>query len=265
MFTQAEIEYIQKQYARGLTSDAVTNKLIEAGWDKDDIVDGIKEVTRLTALSQSAETLKDTVIIPAKEVLPETSEKITEVNANSIIVENKATETINVSPAESVIAGVDVKPTDNVITGVNESVFPDVNNSSPAKKIIKIIIGIIVFLLVVGGLAFAYYQFFYKPNSLTSVSIIPTATSSSELIDQTASTTDVANQPPIDMGAQFPLIPSDATTGTTSNEVIPNNVSTTTSVTAAPPVLNNQINNNVVSASSAPKTVVSTSTTTSKK
>ncbi len=62
MFTQGQIEYIQKQQARGLNNDAIRNKLIDAGWEEGDIKDGFEEVERISGIPKVAPT--DTVEKP---------------------------------------------------------------------------------------------------------------------------------------------------------------------------------------------------------
>lgn len=74
MFTQAQVEYIQRQFARGVQEADIRKKLSGAGWESDDINDGIKEVARLVALNAPLtppkETAAEGVVIPGEVAMP---------------------------------------------------------------------------------------------------------------------------------------------------------------------------------------------------
>jgi hypothetical protein len=188
MFTQAQIEYIQKQYARGLNADAISNKLIEAGWEKDDIKDGLEEVARLALLSSPVPNTvapaipNDTIVSPVSEISNTAPvESAGDATQGSGIIQNDVKVTDTPETKEPMVPVVEVK-------NVGMSTPPLANPAHPSH-ILKTVIFIALALLVLGGGAFSYYQFFYKPSLTNKIELINTATSSEEAIDLNATST----------------------------------------------------------------------------
>ncbi len=170
MFTQAEIEYIQKQIARGLNKDAIKNKLIEAGWDRGDIDDGFKEVEKLSAKSEVITTPVVSNSSPIEvqgEKIPNKEENL----ANDV-------ESVKDEPTAEAITTIQ---TENPIQ--NQSVVQvelSAQEMSPKNNntLIKIFITVIIVLIVGASAALAYYKFVYKkinnfvPESETATSTV---------------------------------------------------------------------------------------------
>lgn len=187
MFTQAEIEYIQKQLARGLTADAITNKLVETGWDKDDIVDGLKEVERISALTAS--------LSPSKAEEPIKAEVIK-------IAEDKN----NDSPLSPII-GLETKPSPSVVSLEKESIFPNANGPIEPKAILKVFVGVILSLLILSAIGFAYYQFFYKPSLNKGIDLTSSATNTDTGLDMNDALNPASSSTNVESASSSVILP----------------------------------------------------------
>lgn len=156
MFTQAQIEYIQKQFARGLNKDAIRNKLLDTGWEISDIEDGFREYERITPKTDtqiSAEmNAAPQVVSPEPVGTPEIPAPL---NPQPVDVDKPKASFELPSQAQP-----QVQPQVEVV-----KTMPIIATQSPAKsnggKIFFIIFAIIIVLLA--G-AFAFYKFIYLPK-----------------------------------------------------------------------------------------------------
>lgn len=201
MFTQAQLEYIQKQFARGLNKDAIRNKLLDAGWEISDIEDGFREY---------------------EKTAPKTDAQIaSEMNTNV-----QSTSTADAASAN--IAQQNIQPVDPALNtpGLQAQVQPQVEvvktmpsagisaaPKSGGNKIIFIILGIIV---VLAAGAFAYYKFIYLPkmgsvDTNTASSTVVTLPESSQAPVQAAASDTIPSLPQVDG-----MTPTD-NTGTDNN------------------------------------------------
>lgn len=204
MFTQAQIEYIQKQYARGLNADAISNKLIEAGWEKDDIKDGLDEVARIAMQSSGP------VVEQPQNTSPET-------NQNTEEKKEETTQTDNASPVpnnppatfnyQAVVPEVvnQVKPAVVITSMPVPPVENSSNNKNQSKSIIKILILIIIILLIILGIAFAYYKFFYLPSTNGGIKLDSNTTSTEGVINIEVAPSDEI----VSTSSEEVLVPSD--------------------------------------------------------
>ncbi len=166
MFTQAEIEYIQKQLARGLNNDAIKNKLIDAGWDEGDIKDGFKEVEKISKSSAKVEPVGQAVSVePVQTQMPDMS------------IDSSVPVAIDAVEPVSIEIGAPV--------AVN-SIMPEMQKKSSSSLLL--IISIILLFVLAGG-GFVFYKYVYLPSTIKTPEVVPTpefptSTTIDELTDE---------------------------------------------------------------------------------